>query len=105
MVAYDLVEGAEGLVHQQQLRIEGEGAGDRGALLHSAGELPGKFVLEARQVHEVQLLIGALAPLRLRETEDFERQLHVLADRPPGIEGRGLEDEAVFAPEPAPRRG
>ena len=33
------VERAERLVHQQDARIEGERAGERGALLHAAGEL------------------------------------------------------------------
>jgi hypothetical protein len=51
LVANDLVERAERLVHQQKLRVECEGAGDRGALLHAAGELPGVFSLEAPEPH------------------------------------------------------
>ena len=52
MVAHDLVERAERLVHQQQVGIEGERAGDRGALLHAAGQLPGKLLLEAREIDQ-----------------------------------------------------
>ena len=39
--AGEAVEHAEGLVEQQQLGREGEGAGDADALLHAVGELGG----------------------------------------------------------------
>ena len=42
-----VVEGAEGLVEQQDGGIVGERAGDGRALLHAAGELLGIMVLEA----------------------------------------------------------
>ena len=48
LVADDLVERAEGLVHQQQVGVEGQRAGDRGALLHAARELPGKLAARSR---------------------------------------------------------
>src|SRR3546814_16439563 len=55
VVAGDLVEGAERLVHQQQLGLERQRAGDGDALLHAAGKLPGKFLLEALEVHQVEV--------------------------------------------------
>ena len=67
VVADDLVERAERLVHQQQVGIEGQRAGDRGALLHAAGELPGKFLLEAGEVDQLQRPLDALAAARPRE--------------------------------------
>ena len=42
-----VVERAEGLVHQQHARVVGQRARERGALLHAAGQLLGKVVLEA----------------------------------------------------------
>jgi hypothetical protein len=54
MVAHDLVERAERLVHQQKVGVEGESARDRGALLHAAGQLPGEFLLEPCQVDQRQ---------------------------------------------------
>ena len=57
MVAHDLVERAERLVHQQQRRIERQRAGDRGALLHAAGQLPGKFALEARKIDQLEITL------------------------------------------------
>jgi hypothetical protein len=37
-----LVEGGEGLVHQQDLGVIGEGAGNAHALLHAARQLEGE---------------------------------------------------------------
>ena len=66
LVAHDLVERAEGLVHQEQLRVEGERAGDRDALLHAARQLPGKFLLEALEIDEIEIARDALARVRRR---------------------------------------
>ena len=57
------VERAERLVHQQDLRVDGERARDRGALLHAAGELRGIAVLEAGEADEVDEALRA--PLAL----------------------------------------
>ena len=43
------VERGERLVHEQQLRVDGERPGQVGALLHAARQLVGVLVLEARQ--------------------------------------------------------
>ena len=64
LVAHDLVERAERLVHQQQLRLERQRAGDRGALLHAARELPGILALEALEIDQREVARRALAPLR-----------------------------------------
>ena len=99
MVAGDLVEGAEGLVHEQEGGVEGERAGDRHPLLHAAGELPGIFPLEAGEAHDLEPGPGALAALGGRQAHDLERQHHVPLDGAPGIEGRRLEHVAVGARE------
>ena len=97
VVANDLVEGAERLVHQQQLRIEGKGAGDGGALLHAARQLPGELALEALEIDELEVAPGALASLGRRIAHDLERQHDVALDGAPRIEGRCLEHIAVLA--------
>ena len=43
------VDGREGLVHQQDQGLVGEGTRDRDALLHPSRELPGIVVDEARE--------------------------------------------------------
>src|SRR5688572_12899928 len=49
------VERAEGLVHQQHLRIERQHARERRALLHAAGDLGRIVVAEFRQAHDLQV--------------------------------------------------
>ena len=68
LVAHDLVERAERLVHQQKVGIERQRPGDRGALLHAARQLPGKLVAEARQVDEFEPLGDARVALGLADS-------------------------------------
>ena len=96
MVADDLVERAERLVHQEQRRVEGERAGDRGALLHAAGELPGKFPLEAGEVDQREVRSRRARPAPPRGTPMTSSGSATLrGDGAPGIERRRLEDVAV----------
>ncbi len=97
VVADDFVQRAEGLVHQQQIGIEGERTGNRGALLHAAGELPGEFLAEAGEVDEVEGAGDAGLLLVARIAHDLQRQRDVLLDGAPGIKRGGLEDIAVGA--------
>src|SRR5919106_463827 len=50
-----LVDRREGLVHQQDVGVHGEGPGESDALPHPAGELMGVGILEARQAHLVDI--------------------------------------------------
>ena len=52
------VQGGERFVHQQDVRLVGEAAGDGHALLHAAGQLVRVAVLEARQPHQVEVFAG-----------------------------------------------
>ena len=54
MVAHNLVERAEGLVHQQQAGIEGERARNRGPLLHAARKLPWEHAPEIAEADEFE---------------------------------------------------
>ena len=60
LLARHRVERAERLVHEEERRVVDEGAGDRGALLHAAGQL---------------VRIGVLEPLEAHEHEQFPRSL------------------------------
>ena len=53
-----VVERAEGLVEEQDLRLVGERACDRRALLHAAGQHLRKVVLEPRQADLVEPVPG-----------------------------------------------
>ena len=55
------VDGGERLVHQQHLRLVRDGAGDRHALLHAAGELPRVGLARVGETDRVQR-VGRPAP-------------------------------------------
>ena len=98
LLAGQRVERAERLVHQDQLGVVDQGAGDRRALLHAAGQLVGVFVLRALEPDHVQQFQPALAARLRRQTQDFGRQQHVLEDAPPLQQQRLLEHHADIAP-------
>ena len=67
-LAGHLVERAERLVHQQQLRIERQRAGDRDALLHAARQLPRMPFGECLELDELEQVGGAAAALVGRDS-------------------------------------
>src|SRR5581483_5397341 len=58
------VQGGERLVHQQDVRLCSQRAGQGDALSHAAGKLVRVTVFELRQVHEAQIVVNALVALR-----------------------------------------
>ena len=69
LVAGGLVEGREGLVHEDDLRFEHQGAGDGHALLLTAGKLVGVFVLVAVETDPADPLHGQVVHGRAVEAE------------------------------------
>ena len=94
VVARDLVEGAERLVHQQNRRARHQRARDGDALLHAARELPRVGVFEPFQPHELQQF---LRPVRRNVAPspgaDLERQGDVGQRVAPEQQAGVLEDE------------
>ena len=91
------VEGAEGLVEQQHLRLDRERARQRHALLLAAGELGWVAVGEPVEPHEGEQLVHAVADLLLGAPADAQPEPDVVLDRHV-LEGRVvLEDEADAA--------
>ena len=86
IAARQRIEGAEGLIEQQQPRADRQGAGDRHPLLHAARELRGKFLGGGRQPHHRQVALHDLVPLGRAELahHPVHRQRHVLAHGLPG---------------------
>src|SRR5690606_7038351 len=62
------IEGAERLVEEQNLWLDGERAGERDALALAAGELGGKTVGQPVELHELEQAKHPLADLRLGGT-------------------------------------
>src|SRR5213083_534763 len=86
-----LVEGAEGLIHQEDLRVDRERAADRDALLHAPGELARVLAREPLEAERAEELRRDRAPALGGHAPELEAELHVLERRPPRKEARVLE--------------
>jgi hypothetical protein len=89
-----LVERAERLVHQHQLRLEHQGARQRHALLLAAGKLARQPVVHAAQLHHLERALHAALLLVLRHLAHRERVGHVLAHAEMREQGVVLEHHA-----------
>lgn len=78
LAALERVEGREGLVHDDHRGVDGEGAGQADALLHTAGEFVGEFVGEGIQANLLEHLHGALFTLLAALAGDFEAECGVV---------------------------
>ena len=88
-LAGPVVQGAGGLVAQQQARVFGQGPGDGHPLLLPAGELRGEVLQPVGQAHLLQHLPGVQGVLA-----ELGRDLHVLQRREVGDQVVKLEDKA-----------
>ena len=93
------VEMAEGFVRQHDVGLHGEGARDRHALAHAAGQFVRKSVGEAAKPQPVEPSQRALALLVLGQADQFERQLGVVERRAPGQQPVLLEHGSDAAAE------
>ncbi len=66
-VARHRVERAERLVHEEDVGVLRERAGERDALAHAAGQLVRALLGEAAEVHQVEQLVDARAALGARD--------------------------------------
>ena len=93
------VERTERLVHQQDIGISRERAGECRALLHPAGKLRGKAVLETGQVHHVDKGLRARPGfVALRFPRLPMPYQHVLPHGLPGEQREVLKHHAAFRP-------
>ncbi len=91
------VQRGEGLVHQQDGRVDGQRAGEVRPLLHAAGELVRVVLLEAAQPdHLDQWLARRLASAR-GDLAALEAVADVPGHREPGEQRRVLEDHRPVA--------
>ena len=86
------VERREGLVHQQGVGLDDEGAGEADALAHPAGELLGVGGLEPVKADAVDGVPRLVSALGRRYRPGLEPELDVLAHGEPRQQGEALED-------------
>ena len=98
------VDGRERLVHQQQLGLVGQRAGDGDPLLHPAGQLPRVLLADVTEADRVQHLVDSRLALRRSDPAHLERYGDVAGDGQPREQRAAvvLEDDAE--PARAPRR-
>ena len=100
-LAGDLVQRAERFVQQQHVRLQHQGAGDRRALLHAAGQFAGKGAGEPGQADQFQQLVRRpVGAAGAGPAHHIQRQCDVLPHGAPGQQRGLLEHEAdgVLAP-------
>ena len=88
-----LVERAEGLVHQEDGRVERQRPRDGDALAHTARELARVLGLKALEPHGLEQSQRDLAPARGRHAQELEAEADVVERRAPREEPGVLEDE------------
>src|SRR5665647_345912 len=90
------VERAEGLVEQQHLGLDGEGARDADALFHAAGEFARFLLLRAGEADEIDVFLAVQAHLGAAPAgpAGFHREGDVSYYRQPGHERMPLEYHA-----------
>jgi len=79
----DLVESAEWLVEQEQIRIGHQSPCNRRALSHSSRQLPWESVVEFRQPHQRDEIVDAVAMILHRLPRHLEWKRDVVANRAP----------------------
>ena len=102
------VQGAGGLVAEQDLRVAGQSPGDGHPLLLPPGQLGRVGVRLVRQPHQLQQGLYLVLNLFLAPSAPPKRVGHVAVHRPGGEEVEVLEDHAdlfPFFPELPPAQG
>ena len=72
-IAHNLIQRAERLIHQQNVRIKRQRPRNRGALLHPPRQLPRKLAPKAAKLHQIEDTGNPLLLLGARKPHDFKR--------------------------------
>ena len=96
----DRIQRTEGLIKDQHLGPDRQGAGNRHTLFHAPGDLGDHLVARRAQTHHLQmlegdLLLGMLGQLWLHR---IDRQVDILIGREPGQQGIALKHHHAVGP-------
>ena len=92
-----VVECAKGLVEQQDLRVVGQCAGNRRALLHAAGQLLGKMVFKAAQADFGDEVVAALFLRGLAHAALTQAETDILGNGQPRKQRVALKHHAAIS--------
>ena len=87
------VKGAEGLIHQDHLRVCKEGPGNGNPLLHASRQLAWVAVFKTFEAEFPDIFHGRGAPLCLRRRQYFKTDFHILNCRSPRKKGIFLKHQ------------
>ena len=90
------VQCRERLVHQQHFGVEGEAAGDRHPLLHTAGQFVRITVGESGQADQFEVLAGDHAAPAPANSLGLQAELDIAPRGAPGQQRVLLEDDAAI---------
>ena len=91
LAANQRIERREGLIHQQDVGVGGEGARQTDALLHAPRELRDMPVGPLRQSHQLELFADDLLAPRVRLAAQLQAETDVVAHRAPRQQTKLLE--------------
>jgi len=97
------IERAEGLVHQEDLGINGQDPGDLGSLGHAPGELVREGVGELHEADLIEEPFHDGLPLGVRDAPQLEAETHVVTDCAPR-QKCGLLERVACRPAHVPHR-
>ncbi|KAG1315107.1 hypothetical protein G6F62_013814 [Rhizopus arrhizus] len=91
------VDRAEGFVHQQKVRLDGQGAGNAYPLRLPTGQLVGPAAAVVPHACQLQRGIDALRLFHAIQPQAFQAVADVAADRAPGHQAAVLEHDGARA--------
>ena len=94
LAAYERVEGAERLIHQQYLRVLGQGSCEAHPLLHTAAEVVWVVITPTAKPHHFQCLKSFLVAFLGGDSLHLQSILHVFSDSLVGEQSEMLEYHA-----------
>src|SRR2546425_12844600 len=89
-----LIDGAEGLVHQDNFRVYGKGPSYTNPLFHSTRELFRIEIFAVLEPHHSEKFSGSILPLVFRDVLDLKPKCDILQDCSPRKKSERLEDHA-----------
>src|SRR4029077_3234909 len=90
------VQRGEGLIHEQNLRVDDQRARKVNALLHSSGKLVGIVMLESRKSDESDIRLCFFPRCRATDPLKLKSQNDVVHHRPPRKKRRFLENKPLI---------
>jgi hypothetical protein len=95
-IARQFVDGGKRFIEQEQIGLQGHGAGERKPHAHTARQLMRIGVGKARQSHQLHGFFGALAAIRRCIAFKLHQQFRIAENRAPRQQGGILKNESCL---------